>query len=97
MSIVTVHFLSVVYGALRFCEGVSKSTFSKYYICREGVTKKRTLYALDNGDYSGRPLRFNCIVFQMLDEGHVQPPGRISHVYQWLVSAIKTIIHISVV
>ena len=70
-----------------FEEGVSKSTFSNV---GKGVPRKEySVYTLENSDNYGRPLRCNCIVFQMLDEGHAQPPVHIGYVYQWLLSAIK--------
>ena len=41
-----------------FIPGSPKSTFSKYSFGREGVTKKEySLYAFDNVDNYGRPLR----------------------------------------
>ena len=43
-------------AAFRFWEMVSKSTFSRYSFGREGVTQK-SVYALDNFDNSGRPLK----------------------------------------
>ena len=51
---------NVVYGALRFSQGVSKSTFSKYSLGREGGghKKEHSVYALDNVDNSGQPLNY---------------------------------------